>query len=73
MQEALKRDGSSFSAWTLDQARQWWKEHKPGNPQLGLERFVQEQPSRTLKPGRHVWVTFDSRGRLVDTEVEYVD
>lgn len=36
---ALKRDGSSLSAWTLDQLKAWWGIHKPGNPQTGMERF----------------------------------
>lgn len=57
MQEALKRDGSSLSAWTLQEMRQWWDKHRPGNPQTGLERFgeVVEIPAGPGVPGSFLW------------------
>lgn len=47
VQHALMRDGSSISAWVLAQLRAWWGIHKPGNPQTGMEKFVEPplQPS----------------------------
>jgi hypothetical protein len=41
VQAALIRDGSSISSWTLSQLRAWWDLHSPGNPQTGMERFVE--------------------------------
>lgn len=40
----LQRDGSSLSAFVLEELRKWWEKHAPGNPQTGLERYVESAP-----------------------------
>ncbi len=52
VQAALIRDGSSISAWTLSQLRAWWDMHSPGNPQTGMERFVESDPSTLARVTR---------------------
>jgi hypothetical protein len=47
-QAAMERDQSSLSAWFLKSLEEWWGIHKPGNPQLTLDRLVQPEP---VKPG----------------------
>ncbi len=39
VREALERDGSSLSAFMLEHLAKWWEKHKPGNPQVDLERY----------------------------------
>jgi len=60
---ALLRDGSSLSAWTLDQLKAWWGIHKPGNPQTGIQRFSDALASTSSAAGDlgGVWVP-DSHG-----------
>ena len=42
--EALHRDGSSLSDFLIQLLEEWWQIHKPGNPQVSLERY-------DVKPG----------------------
>ena len=57
--EAMKRDGSSASAWLLDRIREWTKSHAPGNPQTPLERFpldlIQQGAIIQKDPGDERW------------------
>jgi len=46
IQQALARDGSSLSAFVLELLEKWWEKHKPGNPQLTLDRLVKPEPVR---------------------------
>jgi len=36
---ALAADGSSLSAFLLELLGKWWEKHKPGNPQVDLDRY----------------------------------
>ncbi len=64
---ALERDGSSLSAWTLAQLRAWWDMHKPGNPQLGMERYV-TLPEAPIIPRAGPKVTFEEKLTTSSTE-----
>jgi hypothetical protein len=46
VKQQLDLDGSSLSAWVLEQVENWWMQHKPGNPQTTLERYEVRISSR---------------------------
>jgi hypothetical protein len=60
IKKALERDGSSLSSFILEQLLEWWEKHKPGNPQLSLERY---DPS-SLEPGPGIPGSIYYRDRL---------
>jgi len=50
IREALEKDGSSLSNFFMEKMLAWWERHKPGNPQLSLERYDDSNP----QPGPNI-------------------
>ena len=45
-----RREGRSLSALILDLLRDYVRVHEPGNPQLPIDRFLKDHPSREDNP-----------------------
>jgi len=79
--EALERDGSSLSAFMLEQLAKWWDLHKPGNPQTELSRYgidpaagpgpgIPKSVCYHDRMGRARWIWFRQLPKDVVTVVE---